>query len=271
MPAIDLDHLRTRIKLIKDKFSQPLEFVSGLREVYAFYADRTLPLSSYHTELQSIPAFNTPRLLNRSFEDAFSGYCNDQPGQLIEIIDLLWQQPEIELRQLATVLLGRLPITEKDIVISRIIAWSSNQNDALLLPYLHEHGSVTIRRYEPTAWLNVLELWKNSNEIWQTKLSIQGVTTLIDDANFANLPAVYTFVKPLFMDLNPGLQYDLRETLEHLVNRSEVETVYFLKQLIADSKNPALGRFLRRLLGLFTTEMQDSLRKALRQREDNDK
>jgi hypothetical protein len=73
------------------------------------------------------------------------------------------------------------------------------------------------------------------------------------------------------MDLNPGLQYDLRETLEHLVNRSEVETVYFLKQLIADSKNPALGRFLRRLLGLFTTEMQDSLRKALRQREDNDK
>lgn len=271
MPAIDLDHLRTRIKLIKDQFSQPPEFVSRLRELYAFYADRTLPLSSYHAELHALPAFNTPRLLNRALEDAFTGYCAEQPAQLMEIIDLLWQQQETELRQLAAVLLGRLPIAEKQAVISRIIAWSSNQKDALLLPYLHEHGSTAIRRFASGAWLNVLELWKNSKEVWQIKLSILGITALIDDRNYANLPAAYTFLMPLFLDLDAALQYDLRLVLEHLANRSEVETVYFIKQLIATSKNPALGRFLRRSLDLFTPEMQDSLRKALRQHEDGSK
>lgn len=271
MPAIDLDHLRTRIKLIKDQFSQPSEFVSRLRELYAFYADRTLPLSSYHAELHALPAFNTPRLLNRSLEDAFTAYCAGQPTQLMEIIDLLWQQPETEMRQLAAVLLGRLPITEKETVISRIIAWSSNPKDALLLPYLHEHGSATIRRFDPGAWLNVLELWKNSKEVWQIKLSILGITTLIDDRNYANLPAAYTFLLPLFLDLDADLQHDLRLVLEHLVNRSEVETVYFLKQLIADSRNSSLGRFLRRSIDLFSPEMQDSLRKALRQHDEGSK
>ncbi len=268
MPAIDLERLRIRIKLIQDKFSQPSEFVSGLRELYSMYADRTLPLSSYHAELHALPAFNTPRLLNRALEDAFSGYCSEQPLQLLVIIDLLWQQPETELRQLAAVLLGRLPISIKEEVIARIIAWSSDQRDALLLPYVHEFGSVTIRRHQPSSWLEVLDKWKTSQEIWQIKLSIQGIIALIDDRDFANLPAIFSFLMPLFSDLNTDLQYDLRIVLEHLVDRSEVETVYFLKQLISKSKDPALYRFLRRSVELFTPEMQDSLRKALRAQEE---
>jgi hypothetical protein len=193
MPAIDLTRLRTRIALLNDSFAQPSEFVAGLREIYSVYSDRTFPLANYHPEIHSQPAFNTPPLLNRELEYTLSSYCSRQPKQLMLILDQLWQQPEIELRQLAAALLGKFAISEKESVISRLIEWSANPKDALVLPYLHEYGSMTLRRFDPQSWLMVLEKWRNSQESWQIKLSIQGVITLIDDQDFANLPAIFTF------------------------------------------------------------------------------
>lgn len=267
MPAIDLIRLRTRIALLNDLFAQPSEFVAGLREIYSIYSDRTFPLANYHLEIHSQPAFNTPPLLNRELESSLSGYCTKQPEQLMLILDQLWQQPEIEMRQLAAVLLGKYPVSHKESVISHIIDWSVNPDDALFLPYLHEYGSAALRRFEPQTWLTVLEKWKNSNESWQIKLSIQGLITLIDDQDYANLPAIYTFLNPLFSSLNTDLQYDLHIALEHLARRSEVETVYFLKQVLARSKNPSLGRFIRRSLDFFTPAAQNSLRNYLRSKE----
>lgn len=267
MPAIDLTRLRTRIALLRSSFDQPSEFVAGLREVFSVYSDRTFPLANYHLEIHSQPAFNTPPLLNRELEHSLSAYCLEQPQQLMLILDHLWQQPEIELRQLAAVLLGKFPISEKESVISHIIEWSADPNDALFLPYLHEYGSITLRRMEPQTWLAVLEKWKNSHETWQIKLSIQGLITLIDDQDFANLPAVYTFLAPLFSSLAPDMQYDLHIALEHLSRRSEVETVYFLKQLYTRSDNPSLGRFIRRSFEYFSPSAQNSLRICMRNKE----
>jgi len=266
MPAIDLSRLRTRITLVKNSFDRPSEFVAGLREIYSVYSDRTFPLANYHLEIHSQPAFNTPLLLNRELEHSLSGYCIDQPGKLMRILEEMWQQPEIEIRQLAASLLGKYPISEKESVIIRIIEWSANPNDALLLPYLHEYGSATLRKLEPQSWLTVLEKWKNSRESWQIRLSIQGVITLIDDRDYENLPAVYSFLTPLFSTLEPDIQYDLHIALEHLAKRSEVETVYFLKQILTRSKNTSLDRFIRRSLEYFSPTAQNSLRQSLRQK-----
>ncbi len=271
MPAIDLIRLRTRIALLNKTFAQPADFVAGLREIYSIYSDRTFPLASYHLEIHSQPAFNTPPLLNRELESALIGYCTSQPEQLMQILELLWHQPEIEMRQLAAVLLGKYPVAAKEMVISHIVEWSSNPNDALLLPYLHEYGSETLRKVDPQTWLAVLEKWRDSHEIWQVKLSIQGLITLIDDQQFENLPAIYTFLSPLFSSLTVDLQYDLQIALEHLARRSEVETVYFLKQIIARSKNPAFGRFIRRALDIFSPGAQLSLKNYLRSNENLNK
>lgn len=267
MPAIDLERLLTRITLLKDKFSQPHEFIKGLREIYELHSDRTHPLPSYHTQYSTISAFNTPPLLGLAIEDALSRYCTNAPVELLGIIDLLWQQPEIELRQLAALLLGRLPLEHKDMVITRIISWSDDPKDALLLPYLHEHASIAIRRYDAQTWITVLNSWKNSGQTWQTKLAIQGLITLIDDRNYLNLPAIFTFLNPLFIGFDSSIQYDLGVAVQHLIKRSEIETVYFLKQLILDSNNPLFERFIRRSLDIFSPEMQESLRNALRQHE----
>lgn len=267
MPAIDLNRLHIRISLLKETFSSPSGFVAGLREIFSLYSDRTFPLPNYHSEIHSQPAFNTPPLLNREFERALSGYCTEQPDNLLTILDLLWHQPEIELRQLAADLLGKLSLEYKETVISRIVSWSQNVKDAMLLPYLHEHGSATLRRLEPQAWLNVLDTWKYSSEKWQTRLSIQGLISLIDDRDFENLPSIFSFLSPLYHNFDPDLQYDLHIALEHLINRSEVETVFFVKQLISSSKKQQFGRFIRRSLDEFSPVMQKSLREALRNNE----
>ncbi len=271
MPAIDLIRLRTRIALLCKSFDQPAAFITGLREIYSLYSNRTFPLASYHIEIHSQPAFNTPPLLNRELESALTGYCISQPEKLMQILDQLWHQPELEIRQLAAVLLGKYPLSEKESVIFRIIEWSANPNDALLLPYLHKYASVTLRKDDPQTWLTVLEKWRDSHQLWQVKLSIQGLIPLIDDHHYLNLPAIYTFLNPLISSLDVDLQYDLQITLEHLARRSEVETVYFLKQIIARSKNPSLGRFIRRSLDNFSPDAQNSLRNFLRSNENLNK
>jgi hypothetical protein len=70
-------------------------------------------------------------------------------------------------------------------------------------------------------------------------------------------------ITPLCQASPTGLHADLVEVIKALIQRSPVETAYFLRQILAISSNPNTARVVRRLLPEFSPDLQASLRKAL--------
>lgn len=264
MPAIVLSRLQIQISLLKAHYEQPAEFVKRLRELFAGYADPIQAVNPQANRTLLVPAYNTPALLSREIEQSFLDHPMQLPEDTLEIIDLLWRQPELELRRLAIYLLGKLPAEHETAIVDRILTWSTVQEYAALHPYLFQQGSLALRRKDPDAWMNMLENWKTSGDSWKNRLSLRGLTPLIKDGEYANLPGIFTLLTSYFKDFQPDLQHDLLDILLDLANRSEIETTYFLKQMIAAYPQPALGRFLRQSLDQFPERSQDSLRAAMR-------
>ena len=267
MPAVDLSRLRARFKLLQLQIEDPVAFTRGLREIFIFHADLTHPAGDSPSGVFTHPVFNTPRLLNSEVVKFLNPFVTQNPQLLLQIIDRLWREPEVELRELAAQLLGKLPSSHYPEVLARIQAWSQVETDADLFPFLHQQASAAIRQQSPELWLEVLNGWISSNEPWLTKLALAGTIPLIDDYSYENLPAIFAFINPLVLNPGPQNQYELLRVIEHLARRSEVETVYFLKQVMSLSDAPGLGRFLRRAIDLFSPAMQESLRVEMRQRQ----
>lgn len=267
MSAINLARLRIQLGLLIPQIQDTSAFIHGLREIYQFYADNTHPVGEPPTGVFTLPAFNTPLVLNREILFNLSKYCTDDPQLVLELIDLLWQQQEVELRQLAAQLLGKLPPDHEEGVIQRIRTWSEESTSPEILPFLHQNASIGIRKNNPERWLDLLNEWESANQDWLARLSIEGVIPLIDDRDFENLPAIFTFITPFIITPGKDYHYDLLTIIEHLSRRSEVETVHFLKKAISLSTDPTMPRFIRRTLEYFSPARQDSLRNALRERQ----
>ena len=267
MSAINLSRLRTQLGLLLPKIEDNNVFIAGLREIFYFYSDHTHPVGEPPTGVFTLPAFNTPPVLNREILLTLSRYCREDPERLLTLIDIIWQQPEVELRQLAAQLLGRLPPEYNEAVLNRIRTWSEESANSEILPFLHQHASAGIRKTTPERWLDLLNEWESSKQTWLSKLSLEGVIPLIDDHDFENLPAIFTFITPMIITPGKEYLYDLLTIVQHLAQRSEVETVHFLKKAISLSTDPAMPRFIRRSLDYFSPDWQISLRNALRDRQ----
>ncbi len=265
MPAVNLVILRTKLNLVFKNFQDAKEFTKGLRGIYSYYSDPTLPIGIVHARLRTISAFNTPPLLQREVELAFEPYTQSDPENLLHIIDHLWEGPEAELRQLAAFLLGKIDLSYKNDVLQRIKAYANQKIDQSIHQYLFQFGSGTIRKQEPLTWIAFLDPWLNSQETLTIKLGIQAIIPIINDPDFSNLPLIYRSLEPVFRSSEPLLFFETRNVMEHLIRRSEIETVYFLKLLFSDSKSESLAKLIRNLLPAFSSLMQDSLRKTLKE------
>ena len=264
MPAIDLTRLRTKIALLKKLYEYPSEFIKDLRELFSSYAGTPSSSTANLNTAAHNPAFNSPALLSREIELAFLNYPPEYPHQTLKLIDPLWEQPESELRQLAIFLLSRLPVDQNEAIVERTLQWSQAQDASALAPLLLQQACKAVRRENPRVWLDLLNSWKTGVDPMKKRMALSGLIPLIQDADYANFPELYPYLASFFAVFDPQLQNELRFVLLTLTARSEVETIYFLKQMIALHPTPALGRFLRQSLEQFPERTQNSLREAMR-------
>ena len=171
----------------------------------------------------------------------------------------------IELSQFAIALLGALPIQYTDSVLERIENWSRTGDNPDLINLLHTKGTHTIRIQQPEGWLKTLNRWYVSQDQMLQKLAVMGLIPLIDDPDLSNLPLVFDFLFPILSAPDSHLVFTLLTVIEKLAVKSESETVFFLKQIIKQSKSPDLPRFIRRALPSFPESSQLSLKACLRE------
>ena len=70
-------------------------------------------------------------------------------------------------------------------------------------------------------------------------------------------------ISPFLYMTRPLVLPTLQDVLETLAQRSPMETVYFLRQILGSPTPPGTIRIVRRLMPLFDADTQNSLRKML--------
>lgn len=266
MPAIEFSRLRTKIELLGRVYDRPEQFLKDLNDLYFFYSDLTFQTSHARAgKFVALKSYRAPTVINRELERLLRPRARSHPQETLQIADLLWESKVYEPCLLAASLLGNLPISESGQVLERIQEWSNNEEKSELLEMLLSKGTETIRRENPDIWIKKLQAWLLSKEPAFQKLAILGLHPLLNDPDFNNLPIVFDLLQPVINNPDPHLALFLLNIIDLLQVKSETETVYFLKQIIQESKSEDLPRFIRRALPSFTEPAQQSLKTCLKE------
>jgi len=266
MPAIEISRLRTKVNLLTGLIEEPKRLLQELLQFYSAYSDLTFQSSSLSVKAGTLFAYRTPTLLNREIEIAFSKFALTQPDHLCEFVDLLMKCPELEPRQLAATLLGALPCEFFDRVIPRLTSWTNEITDPEDLTWLFTRATATLRREKPEIWLSMLQQWLEAADEKSRSIAVYGLSSMITDSSLTSLPLIYKHLQPLLLEENNKISPYLETIIERLIEKSETETIYFLKQTITISPSQTLIRMVRRSLPLFSVAGQESLKAFLRVR-----
>jgi hypothetical protein len=95
---------------------------------------------------------------------------------------------------------------------------------------------------------------------------IQALVPLVNTPDFDNLPPILDIVEPILKASPAALQFDLQELLIALYKASPDETIYFLQQILHETKSQLPAVSLRRMLPDLPTDLQTSLRELLREK-----
>jgi hypothetical protein len=264
MPAIDTSQLHARINLLLKLMESPLQLVQELTRFYESYSDLTFQSGLFSVKAGDFPAYRTPVLMNRELETAFIKTAVNFPEKSLELIDLLALKPQLEPRQLACSILGSLPADYFDEVIQRLSRWALEVVETDDLVWMFKRGTNRIRQDAPEKWLTLLQSWLESQDPRHRQIAVLGLSSMINDTNLTSLPLIYKYLAPLLIESNPKIMPHLESILEKLVEKSEKETIFFLKQILRQTKDPIFIRMIRRNLPIFSSEGQESLKTYLR-------
>lgn len=263
MSAVDISKLKEQCRLAAEQYGSPRQLVNTLRILFESYADRTYQLAGTKRPSLKIPEYHLPPLVLREIELTLAKYCDANPLTTLEIIDILWQEPMMEPRQVAATLLGKLNSQYFSEVTDHLVRWISSIEESRLIEYIVLKGSTRIRQESPEQWIQILEDWLNSRDLDKQNLAFQSFIPLINDRQFENLPEMYNLLTPQLRNIDPRGMASMQSVIEALIKRSPKETAYFLKQVSASSTDANFYRLMRRCLSSFPVELRSSLREVI--------
>src|ERR671919_1159416 len=262
MPAIDLARLKKQTALLADIFDQPSEFLRETREILEFYVNRSLRSQSVAPS-SVLPTYRTPVVVLRQVEKELGPVAERQPIQALELADALWDEGWLETRLLAAFLLGRIPPQEERL-LARLTAWTQAVRDPSVRAALLTTSLTRLRKETPDLFLVLVREWLHPARQRMWSNGVQALVPLITSADFDNLPPIFESVEPIIRASPATLQFDLQELIIALFEASPDETMYFLQQILKETKSPLPAVALRRMLTELPQELLATLRGRMR-------
>jgi hypothetical protein len=149
-------------------------------------------------------------------------------------------------------------------VTQRLADWAHTTVEPEDLIWMFKRGIARMRQDAPEMWLKMLKSWLESSDARYRQIAVYGLTSMINDTSLTSLPLIYKYLQPLLLESNVKILPHLETILARLIEKSEKETLFFLKQVLRQAKSPTITRMVRRSLPLFSPEGQESLRIFLR-------
>jgi hypothetical protein len=264
MPAIDIARLKLQAASLVEKFDQPAAFLHDLHEILDLYADRTLR-ASVAAPASVLRSYRAPQSVLKQIEMELAPLTATFPEQSMALTDALWKDAHLETRLLAATLLGRID-PRAPLLVERISAWANGVRDKKVRAALLNTSLNRLRRESPDKFLLLVREWLAGDNPKMWANGIEALIPLLDDPSFENLPLVFDIVRPVIASAPASLQNELADLVNALHRSSAVETIFFLKQIIAASHNPQALTTIRRILPALNKSLQPQVQKALREK-----
>ena len=264
MPAVELSKLHVQIERLVQLFDQPETFHHGLRDLLEFYLDRAFRPGLAVSSAPLLPSYRPPALVIRRVELELARLSLQLPDQALAVADRLWQDEYLEPRRMAALILGQVPLAQAEGVLERLRAWAHPGEDRSMLEALLDRGTFRLRQEGPDALIDLYTNWLNDASPLRHPVGLKALLPLIKDPRFENIPPLFNLLFPLVRAAPPDLFTDLSAVLLALAERTPVEMVYFLRQVLSSSISKDTPRLARRVLPALNPTQQENLKSSLR-------
>jgi hypothetical protein len=266
MPAIQLARLKIQVSELTTCFDNPREFKRRMHNLFEFYADR-----SYHPGQLGSPApllnvYHIPQPVQKEVVRQLSPFINTNRQAALNLVDMLWEEPNLEFRYTAIRILGEIdPVPEEDIV-QRVESWLRPTTELRLIQAIFANGMARIRQENIDLYLSLIKGWLRAQDVFHKKMGLKAIRELVDDLSYENIPFLIRTVEPLIYSGANVLRPDLLEVIRSFAKRSPSETAAFLKQtLVVKTQNLNSAWIIRHSLEEFPLDLQPGLKTALRE------
>jgi hypothetical protein len=269
MPAVNLLKLRVELNDLLWNFTDPPEFRKTLLDLLEKFAYTAYRSESRARAVSTRPQLQVSLILLREMDLMLIPAIREQPQAALAICDLLWNDENIDVCLIASRMLGEIPIEHAELVLDRAGEWALSGMRHMTARTLLKNATALIMRNDPEILLRKVRRWYVDPREEQNFLCLEGMSILVEDRSFENLPAIFTLVEALMGEANLQTQRSLEELFQVLYQRTPNETIYVLRQCLNDNPNITAQRVIRRLIPTFDQRfqksLQDSLREAARQ------
>jgi len=253
--------------LLVEHFADPPAYVRSLHYLLDFYADRARRPGQSGMPPPITEAYNVRPPVMRMILQELTPLANQAPEDGLALCDALWAEPTLEFRQLAAMLLGQIPPSPPERIITRLKAWLVPDLEFYLIEALMNHALGRLRQEHPQAMIRLIQDWLASSKPLYQQLGLRALLPLLENPQFENLPVFFRLLQPLACNVPPGLRPDLLDVLTALAHRSPQEAAYFLRQALSYPDAADTAWLIRQLLNEFPSESQQMLRNALKEAE----
>jgi hypothetical protein len=214
MTAVNLTKLNVEIYELLEFFTRPVEFHEHLTRLFSFYNVQVFRSGQTTQSNPRIKKYHLPILIGMQFERLIRKRSLENPDAALRLFDELITDPYTEVCNLAASILGSIPASHAQAVLSRIstigTAW---QRDDRLLDFLQRSTAAIISR-SPQIWLNYLEQTLPITIGDSPRFGLHLLQVSIQHESFVNTP--FFFRHFLLFFPNADLRY---RTIQPLSNR----------------------------------------------------
>lgn len=261
MPAAELSRLKAQISAISTQFGQPAQFLHSLISLMELYADQHLRAGEQSRLEHLHPEYHLPAVVIQQLGKTLSTLTFQQPNVAMKTMDALKEDKHFEAKLLAAEMLGSFPPKYTDVVLSRQQTWIQPGEDELLLNKILESCNRFYVDTDADGWLKQIGRWLQDKDLRFIKIGLQALLLLINDAKYFKFEKSFPLLEPVFLNPVLGLQREALEVLKSLINRSEMESLAFVRSILIKTQDEDSLRFIRRCIPLFSTESQVILKR----------
>lgn len=268
MPAIDISRLQNQIDHLVSLIGDAQGFRRELHAILGFYHRYSHRPSKDAVPKSFMRMYDLPDPVTKQIEIGLRKPAQANPEQVFEVVEALWQDDHFEARELAAYLLGQIPVSYSDRVISQILAWLEQPLDRAVVYAIFTKSSVVLKATDPNAWSAVIaRLIENPLPKIQN-YGLYGLWQELDDLPMTALPSVFSTIRPFLQGSDPRFSDNLQRIVQKLAALSPFETVYFLKQVLSDTEGGKVESQMRTFLNAFPEENRASLMASIKAHRD---
>jgi hypothetical protein len=264
VPAINPENLKKHSEELVDYFNRPDRFVQKFINYLEIYSDRSRRSGQTGMPKSKIHSYKVnPPVINQVLKDLIPE-VKKHPETTLVLCDKLWEQPNLECRQLCAYLLGSVKMNSPEQIMKRLHQYIDKDTEEILIDLLVHQGLLSIRNEFPENVFALIDEWISIEDPFYQKTAIRTLIPIAKEKGSTTLPVIFNQIQPMVRNHSTEIYPDLIELINTLARYFPQETSFYLKRILSLSDSGNSAMLIRNCLNSFPPEIQNGMRENLR-------